>query len=323
MRIFKCPSCGEPLYFHNLSCSCGAEVAYEPDAEAFVTGAAPCPNRPTIDCNWTAAQDGGLCRACAMTRTVPDAFQGDNRSLWTQAELAKRWVLANLGRWGWFKEADQGPRPVFDLLSETTASGDVQVTMGHDSGLVTINVAEADPETRVSRREGLGEKYRTMVGHFRHELGHFFFERMSRDEAFLDRFRVLFGDERADYGEALKAHYARADGDEAPPAEHITNYATAHPHEDWAETFAHLLHLADITDSFVAAGLHSPTLAEGTYDSYQETDSEQLLTVAAELGIALNHVNRSMGHSDLYPFVISAPVREKLGFVHEWIREPR
>ena len=320
VRIYRCPNCGDPLYFHNLACACGAEVAFDPEAETFVTGAASCSNRPVISCNWM-AEDGGLCRACAMTRTVPDALQGDNAHLWADAELAKRWVLSNLARWGWFKVADQGPRPVFDLLSEETAAGEVAVTMGHESGLVTINVAEADPTTRVTRREELGERYRTMIGHFRHELGHFFFERLAQHEDFVTQFRALFGDERADYAAALEAHYKRQPSETAP-ADHISHYATSHPHEDWAETIAHLLHLVDITDSFVAAGLSSPTLTNHDYDAYLDADSEALINAAAELGIALNHVNRSMGHSDLYPFVLAGPVREKLEFAHRWMRQP-
>lgn len=318
MRIFSCPSCGERLFFGNLACACGSQVAFDPEADGYVPLGVPCANRGEIGCEWVAEQ-GGLCRSCAMTEVIPDAFHGENRWLWAEAEQAKRWVLANLARWGWFTGADAGPRPVFHLLAERTATGEVPVSMGHAAGVLTISVTEADPAVIVRRRVALGEPARTMIGHFRHELAHFFFERLARREAFTQAFRATFGDERADYAAALDAYYR---GGPAPGWEsrHVTAYASAHPHEDWAESLAHLLHLTDIADSFVAAGLGAPALPASDYDAYAEDDAERLITAAAGLGIALNHVNRAMGLSDLYPFVLAPQVRAKLGFVHARIR---
>ncbi len=224
-------------------------------------------------------------------------------------------MLANLSRWGWFTAADEGRRPVFRLLSEQTRAGEAMVTMGHASGVVTINVTEADPAERARRRVELGEPLRTVIGHFRHELGHFFFERLSERPGFVEAFRDTFGDERADYAAALQRHY-----DQGAPAgwqqTHISAYSTAHPHEDWAECFAHLLHLADIVDSFVASGLQSNHAPARDYDPYADADTERLITFGAELGLALNHVNRSMGLPDVYPFVLTPPIRAKLAFVH-------
>jgi hypothetical protein len=168
----------------------------------------------------------------------------------------------------------------------------------------------------------LGEPLRTMIGHFRHELGHFFFERFSEQADFPGAFRALFGDERADYAAALKKHYA----DGAPAGwqqSYISAYSSAHPHEDWAECFAHLLHLADIVDSFVASGLHSDTAPAPDYDPYAEPEADRLITFGADLGIALNHVNRSMGLADIYPFVLTPPIRQKLVFVHTSIHVAR
>jgi hypothetical protein len=315
MRIFTCPDSGEALFFQNIACASGTEVAYDPDQGVFVTEFTPCANRAPIACNWMAEGEGGLCRACAMTEVIPDTSTPQNRALWSEAELAKRWVLANLTRWGWFTEADEGRRPVFKLLSEQTASGEAPVTMGHADGVVTINVTEADPAERVRRRVELGEPLRTMIGHFRHELGHFFFQRLSERPGFVEAFRATFGDERSDYAAALQRHYA-----EGAPAgwqqTHISAYSTAHPHEDWAECFAHLLHLADIVDSFVASGLRSDDAPATDYDPYAERNADRLITFGAELGIALNHVNRSMGLVDIYPFVLTPPIRAKLAFVH-------
>ncbi len=322
MRIFQCPVCGEALFFENAACACGARVAYDPERAAFVGQFTPCANREVIGCNWIAEGDGGLCRACAMTEVIPDRSTPQNVELWAEAEFAKRWVLANLARWGWFTARDQGSRPVFRLLSEQTSTGETSVTMGHADGVVTINVIEADPAERVRRRVELGEPMRTMIGHFRHELGHFFFTRLAGEPAFLDAFRAMFGDERADYAAALQRHYS-----EGPPAywrtTYVSAYSSAHPHEDWAECFAHLLHLADIVDSFVAAGLESDAAPAADYDPYAEREADRLITFGAELGIALNHVNRSMGLADIYPFVLTPQIREKLGFVHARLHAAR
>ena len=158
-----------------------------------------------------------------------------------------------------------------------------------------------------------------MIGHMRHEISHMLWWRLSLREDFLDAFRAMFGDEREDYVEALKRHY-----NSGPPADweqrFVTTYASSHPHEDWAETAAHLLHLTDITDSFVAAGLTSPALPNPGWNPYAETDSERLIYVAASIAVGINHVNRSMGLSDLYPFMLAESTHRKLAFIHQWLR---
>ena len=313
MKLFKCPRCKGTLYFNNRACGCGTQVAFDPEAEKFEILDAACANREQIGCNWKAASgQGSLCRACAMTEVVPDSMVNTNVPLWADTEAAKRWVLVNLGQWGWLKAGDQGPWPRFHLLSEVTSSGPAPVTMGHADGLITINVTEADPAQRVARREKLSERYRTLTGHFRHELGHYVFQRLVEDERFAAAFRNRFGDERADYGAALSQHY-----DNGPPQgwqdNHITEYASSHPHEDWAETFAHLVHLTDMIDSANATGLRQSST--GVPDPYRTSDGDAVISAGANLGIAFNHVNRSMGLFDLYPFVIAPAVRDKLAFV--------
>lgn len=320
MKIHRCPNCNGPLAFTSLACHCGLEVAYDFDADAFKPLQHACANRGEIGCNWAAGAEGGFCASCAMTEVIPDTFHGENRALWAESETAKRRVLVNLARWGWLRAADSGPRPVFHLLAEATGTGPAPVTMGHAGGVVTINVTEADDAERARRRTDLGERFRTMTGHFRHELGHFFMlERLSPGYGFEDRFRLLFGDERADYSAALERHYR-----DGPPGDwnerHVTPYASSHPHEDWAESFAHLLHLTDVIDSFTASGLSSPDLPGAGYDAFDEEDAERLVSIGAGLGIALNHVNRSAGIEDIYPFVLTPVIREKLGFVHRWMR---
>ncbi|MEM7496386.1 MAG: putative zinc-binding metallopeptidase [Pseudomonadota bacterium] len=322
MRVFRCPSCPATVVFANSQClSCGTELLYDPEQGRFVDNGAPCANRAEIGCNWRAEGDGGadgLCRSCAMTEVIPDTFHGDNCTLWAEAELAKRRVLENLGRWGWFMAADRGLRPRFHMLSEEAARGEEHVTMGHADGLITINVTEADILQRIERGLALGEKLRTMVGHFRHELAHFLFDRLTAAPSFTDAFRALMGDERTDYAAALQAHYKNG-----PPAgweaRCITPYASAHPHEDWAETVTHLLHLADITDSAVAAGLRSDALEPG-YDAYADEDAERVISRGSHVAISVNHINRAMGIGDIYPFVLTSGVREKLAFAHRWLR---
>lgn len=323
MRLFNCPVCGERLFFDNLICRCGLPVAFDPERQTFVGDAGFCTNRQLINCNWTSTVDpDGYCRACRMTEMVPDTFHSDNLTLWAESELAKRWVLANLSRWGWLTGDDNGPHPVFHLLGEATREGEREVSMGHSNGLVTINVVEADIVERIRRREQFDEPLRTMIGHFRHELGHFFFERLAHDPEFVESFRSLFGNEQEDYGEALGRYYAEGPTDNWEGS-HISAYASSHPHEDWAESFAHLLHLTDIVDSFLATGFSGSSLPGQDYDAYLETDPMKLLDFGMQIGVGLNHVNRAMGLSDIYPFTHSPTIADKLSFVHKWISTSR
>lgn len=320
MRLYSCPGCGGTIYFRNFSCGrCGAHLAYSPGSDAFITGAAECANRAEIGCNWATEMAGeNLCHACRMTEVIPDLDIAPNRALWAEGETAKRWGLATLVRWGWFGPADTGPLPAFHFKADRTRHGEAPVIMGHAAGVITLNVAEADDAIRVRNREMLNEDYRTMLGHLRHELAHFLFERQSVEAGFAERFRPLFGDERNDYAAALARHYA----DGPPPgweAAFITPYASAHPHEDWAETVAHMMHLTDLVDSAVAVGLTWPTRFAPPADAYACTGSEALIHTAVDLGMATNQVTRAMGLSDIYPFVLTDAVREKLEFAHHWL----
>lgn len=317
MRIFSCPSCGGEVNFSNTDClACGQPLHFDIAVGDFVAAGADCANRPAIGCNWVAG-DSGLCWSCAMTRVIPETMEGENRLHWAKSETAKRRVLAQLGRWGWFTPADTGRLPVFRMLSEVTSDGPRDVVMAHGDGEITINVTEADVLERMERREELGEKLRTMIGHIRHEIAHFLFLRLCDAPDFLPAFRALMGDETADYAAALARHY-----DAGPPegwgAAHVTPYASAHPHEDWAETLAHLLHLVDIIDCAVAAGWTSAEAPAG-YDAYAEPDGQKVITLGADYAMGVNHINRSIGLGDIYPFVLTDGVRDKLAFVHGWL----
>jgi len=315
MRVFANPVGAGSLWFDNLATATGTPVAYDPQARAFITMPPFCANRDVIGCNWIAPKQGEFCRACAMTELAPDTSIPNAVPHWAQTEAAKRWVLDNLGRWNWFRPEDPGAPPVFHMLAE----GHTPVPMGHVGGVVTISVAEADPVLRTTRREALDEPYRTMIGHMRHEIAHMLWWRLSLREDFLKAFRDMFGDEREDYPAALTRYYHNG----PPPdwrANFVSTYAAAHPHEDWAETASHLLHLTDIADSFVAAGLSSSDLPHLGWDPYMEADAENLIHIATHQVMAVNHINRAMGLPDLYPFVLSEKVRRKLVFMHDWLR---
>lgn len=319
MRLHNCPDCGAAADFASLECSCGLALVYRVDDDRLFPLEAPCANRAEIACNWPAEDpDTGLCRACRKTAVIPDTLHGENLAHWQAVEAEKRWVLAGLARWGWFRAGDPGPRPSFRLLAEETRHGPAPVMMGHAGGIITINVTEADPAERILRREALGERLRTMTGHLRHELAHFLFARLNGSEDFVAGFRAIFGDEREDYGKALETYYAN--GPEPDwRARHVTRYASAHPHEDWAECSAHILHLTDILDSALAAGLGARGLPDAGYDAYAERRAGRLVARAIRMGMAINHVTRSMGLQDLYPFTLTPPVRRKFAFVHRWL----
>lgn len=321
MQLFECPSCSATVFFDSVSCeSCSTELNYRPDAQDLTRRGKRCANRDKINCNWLVeSEEQDLCRACRTTTLIPDLSVEENMALWEKSELAKRWILANLGSWGWFTAQDTGPSPVFHLISEQTGNDTQRVVMGHQDGVVTINVAESNPVVRVTRREQFNEPYRTMIGHFRHELAHYvFFERLYGLPGFIDEFRAVIGDERDDYAAAMSRYYQLGPQQQWEQS-FVSGYASSHPHEDWAETFAHLLHLTDIADTFIAVGFSSIDVADKNFRPYRTNDAGRLLSFATDLTIGLNQLNRSMGLSDIYPFVLTPTIRDKISFVHRWV----
>lgn len=266
-----------------------------------------CRNLALSGCTWLARAEGAQCAACDLTRTRPnDADAVGLRQFW-DAEGAKRHLVAELDALG-FPVVDKHTDPenglAFDLLSSVAES----VTIGHADGVVTIDLAETEASHREKLKAQLDEPYRTMLGHFRHESGHYYEWQLVRGEERLARSRELFGDERADYGEALQRHYA-----DGPPdgweASYISAYATMHPFEDFAETWAHYLHIRDTIETAQEYGLVAAVLDP-------DADFRAVVTQTwVPLAIALNMINRSMGQDDLYPFVIPGPVLDKLEFV--------
>jgi len=324
MRAFTCGVCGQLVFFDNTAClRCGSELGF--DWAAWTLRARPgdarCANRARIACNGLTAGAGELCAACVLTRTRPNDADAAALVAWADAERAKRRLVYELG------ELELPIRPwtagdgglAFDLLS----SAQQPVTTGHAGGVVTLDLAESDDAHRERMRVDMGEPYRTLLGHFRHEVGHYYFPVLVADEATRGRARALFGDEREDYQAALDRHYASG-----PPAgwerDHVSAYATMHPAEDWAETFAHVLHLHDTLQTAAAYGLRveGPAGRPDLHADPIDPEAGGLRTQLDDwLGLtyALNAINRSLGFEDLYPFVLSGPVVEKLAFVDELI----
>ncbi len=350
MRLFSCSNCANVVHFDNNACvTCGMGLAYRPsrfDMVAVQPGdggsvdpAAPatplqlCANAQTGGCNWL-VEDGdpsGFCLACRHNLTIPDLDIPENVENWQRIELAKRYLFYSLTRFGLplvTRAADPQGGLGFEFLSDggNGATGSPVMT-GHAEGLIVLNVAEASDAEREARRVSLGEPFRTLIGHFRHEVGHYYWEKLVRDRGATDDFRAVFGDERADYGEALRRHYA-----EGPPQgweqNFISAYAASHPWEDFAETWAHYFHIVDALDTADAFGLRtSPeTDADGlalttTFDSYRAVNAQVLVDAWVPLTIAINSINRSMGQRDLYPFVLSVPVFAKLQYIHDLIHK--
>ncbi len=358
MKLFSCPVCAGRLYFENAAClRCGTNVVWQPFAGEFAPVPSPgihsCANASECACNWAVDAEGELCAACRLTRTTPDMSVEGNRHRWIKVENAKKRAVYSLIAFGLDISPKVDPADefglAFDLLGDPITGGGSgggpggeRVLTGHDNGTITINIAEADAPEREKMRIAMGERYRTVLGHFRHELGHYYWDRLVRDDAaWLDRFRIVFGDETQDYMEALNRHYAQG----APldwQQRHVSPYAAMHPWEDWAEHWAHYVHITDTLEMVAALNFPLGRLdAAGASDlppneanhvdraarrdaepaSLLPADFDDMLKRWLVLSEASNAINRCMGLPDLYPFVISDVAAEKLRFVHELLRE--
>jgi hypothetical protein len=279
-------------------------------------------------CNWAVDDGEEYCRACRLNQTIPNLSDPAATSAWQQLEIAKRrllYTLFDLRLPVDAKSNDPARGLAFSFLKE--APGGAKVFTGHSDGLVTINVAEADDPFREKMRVRMGETYRTLLGHFRHEIGHYYWDRLIKDSAWLAPFRERFGDERDDYAAAQRRHY-----DEGPAGDwavtFVSAYASMHPWEDWAETWAHYLHIFDTLETARAYGLalRPRAVDEGHVDMAPMAVSrldprsfDDLVGGWIPLTLVLNSLNRSMGLPDPYPFVLSEGAIEKLRFVHQVI----
>ena len=349
MKLFQCQNCGQPLYFENRRCErCGLSLGYLPAREAM-TALKPhadatdpqrpiwraladaalyrlCANAARDVCNWLvpAAAADSYCAACRHNRVIPDLSLPENLSRWRALEVAKHrlfYTLIQL-RLPVETQAENPAGLAFQFLADV-APAQPQVMTGHANGVITINLAEADDAEREHRRQQMGELYRTLLGHFRHEIGHYYWNRLIANSQHLEEFRRIFGDERQDYTAALDGYYAS--GAPADWSERfISAYASSHPWEDFAETWAHYFHMIDTLETAHVVGLAvNPKLPESpgaVFDFHpRDTDMNRLVEAWIALTFAVNSLNRSIGLHDLYPFVLGPVAMAKLAFVHRLV----
>jgi len=327
MRAFTCPDCLHLVLFESLEClNSNTVLGFDWDQREIVAlpDGLACANREEIGCNGVASAPNALCFSCAFTRTRPTQAD-DGPVRFAKAEAAKRRLLFELLELGLPVESylQRKGGLAFDMLnSERT-----DVITGHDDGLITLDLAEADDVHRERVRTVMGEPYRTLLGHMRHEIAHYYEPILCpQGSAARDRYREFFGDERADYQAAMDRHYAEGAPD-GWPDEFVSAYATMHPWEDWAETFAHYLHIRDSLQTAITYGVSvaGPTLFskdEAPLSSFPAAAGDGiqgLMDAWLPLTYALNAMNRSMGADDIYPFVLPPPVIGKLGFIDELV----
>lgn len=354
---FSC-RCGRRVFFHNSLClGCQSPLGFEPELLQVralslelrpgvwkidgADDAAPtwkrCENfNSPAGCNWLtrADEEETLCRSCRLNQTIPILEDPDNAQWWRKIENAKRRLVAqllNLGLPVASKVSEDPDRGVmFDFLRSPEEGP--RILTGHACGLITLNVEEADDSIRERTREEMREPYRTLLGHFRHEIGHYYWDRLVAGTPWLEKCRDLFGDEREDYGAALKRNY-----EQGPPANwadhHISSYASVHPWEDWAESWAHYLHVVDSLDTALRFGLRGedveqavePFSVDDLYDP-EAPDAQRVILLInswVQLTTVLNEMARSMGQHDYYPFVMSRPVLRKMHFIQMIVKDAR
>ena len=361
MKIFQCQKCANPVFFENNHCNnCGSALGFL-DENGQLISITPydtswkilyseygdykyCKNHKHNVCNWLIPIEKTFCKACSLNRTIPNLDDTENFDKWTRLEIAKHRLIFQLQQLKLpLKPKENFPVEglCFDFLSKKDMNESNKGTMtGHANGVITILLAEADSVKREQLRKQLSEPYRTLIGHFRHEVGHYYWNVLVRNnQEVLSEFRSIFGDETQDYSESLNNYYKN--GPQPNWQQNfISKYASSHPWEDWAETWAHYLHLIDMVETAYYHGVSVrpresapptaalphvalPLAAETMADPYALADFDEVIDLAVPLTFAVNGVNRAMGLSDVYPFVISAPVREKLGFIHALLRRRR
>ena len=343
MKTFLCSKCANKIYFESTACvNCQSALGFHSGTLAVLAlvPAGPaglfrpsgngngrrfryCSNATHGVCNWlTDDRDPtGLCKACDLNRTIPNLTEPGNLAAWRDLEHAKKRLVYSLLRFGLplsGKSVANGPL-TFDFVRNAGT--------GHLDGVITIDVTETDAVERERQRQYFGEPYRSLLGHLRHESGHFYWMLLVEAAGLLAEFRAQFGDERQDYRPSLARH--RAAG---PPPDwqvrHVSAYASSHPWEDWAETWAHYLHMVDALDTAEATGMEprAAGILLGAIwpfkpsDVYREVSFAALMDRWVPLTTAMNTLSRSMGHDDFYPFIISAGAAGKLAFVHRVVR---
>ena len=348
MKIFQCGHCDHALYFENYTCeNCGHSSGFRDRDRMMLTFNsvvnAPlvsdreqieykyCKNKEYDVCNWLIEKDNPqeYCNACQLNRTIPNLSDVENFEKWQNLEIAKHRLVYQLQKIGLSlpsKMSDENGL-CFDFVAK---QNNPNLMTGHANGVITILLREADSVLREQMRKQFLEPYRTLIGHLRHEVGHYFWNRLVKtNPEVLTEFRAVFGDEQLNYGDALKSYYktgAPANWQDS----FISKYATTHPWEDWAETWAHYLHIMDMVETAYFFGVNVNPRKEGkvlktdvSFDPYTVTDFNTIINICVPLSFAVNSINRAMGVPDVYPFVITARVVDKLKFIHQLLLPKR
>lgn len=353
MKLFSCDHCGQTLYFENTRCErCAHVVGYDPQRHSMLALEADddglwravdaperrfrnCANAQHDVCNWLVPAESAdaFCAACRFNRTIPNLDSPVRHTLWQRIEAAKHRLVYAMMRLD-LPLTDRRTDPVrglaFDFVADSGLDwrGIDTVVTGHEDGQIVIDLAEADDAERERNRQEMAEPYRTLLGHFRHEIGHFYWMHLVGETAWQDSFRKLFGDERESYAAALERHYENGPPDDWQSA-HVSAYATSHPWEDFAETWAHYLLIVDTLEtahsfalSVAVHGAETPgARVRVAEDPYADGDFDAMMKPWAPMTTALNSLNESAGQPDLYPFVLAPAVMGKLRFIHALVHD--
>ncbi len=325
MQTFNC-QCGNTLFFDSNFCvNCKRDTVTCPHCanvtpvEETPSGALQCGNtacgallrRCSNDLQYDAcnraldANDvNALCSYCRLNSVVPDLSRNENVTLWRKLEAAKHRVLWVVERLGFPVSGNNALQP--NLTFEFKSDENGKVSTGHADGCITISLREADSVEREKTRVEFQEPKRTLVGHFRHELGHYYWDLLVRDFR-VEESRRLFGDERnPTYADSQKRYYQQGPAKNWQQS-YVSGYASMHPWEDFAETFQAYLDMATILSTTEHFGLVTT--------SYENFDS--MLAAYSRVGIIANELNRDMGLLDLVPQIFNDFVVEKLRFIHQ------
>ncbi|WP_273565593.1 zinc-binding metallopeptidase family protein [Maribacter halichondriae] len=347
MKVFQCGHCSYPLFFENNECeNCGHLSGYRDVDRQMLTfdpaGTSLTSDREKIEykycknqqyevCNWLVPKDSpqDFCSACQLNRTIPNLSFKENLQNWQNLEVAKHRLVYQLQKIGLDLRTKMTDAEglCFDFI---TKNNDQNIMTGHANGIITILLREADSTLREQARKEMQERYRTLIGHLRHEVGHYFWEQLiSKNEDILSQFRNIFGNEETNYGDALQAYYKNGAPDNWRDS-YISKYATSHPWEDWAETWAHYLHIMDMVETahFFGLEVNSKEISDtmkiaSSFDPYTVKDFETIIRTCVPLSYAVNSINRAMGIPDVYPFVITPAVVNKMKFIHQLLLPKR
>lgn len=339
MRKFSC-TCSNTLSFENTLClQCSTEVGFDPLSGQMKTLNASanfrrCENGYSYGtCNWLIPNSSGdaFCIACNLNQMIPDLTIPDNIILWGKLELAKKRALYSLLHLHlpFHLKCDGQPHGLAFRFLDTVPG--IPAITSHEDGVITMNIEEADDVIRERNRQQFHEPYRTLLGHFRHELGHYYwsqwFEYGADDDEPRAAFRSLFGDELADYQEAMSLYYQQGASPDWPQS-FVTAYASMHPWEDWAETWAHYLHMMDAVDTarsfhidiegHVPVAFYQPSSCV-LPQPFDEEDPQEFLEIVNEwirISPPLNEMASSLGQNMLYPFALSETTIRKMFFIH-------